>query len=89
MFLDISMNLRIISKKQDIITMKTYDKQITEFGKEIADEILIKEKNPSYVPFLVKESIARSISNIYGEPLRKATEDLEDSIHRELRRRRD
>lgn len=83
------MDLRIISKKQDIINMKTYDKQITEFGKEIADEILTKETNPSYVPFLVKESIARSISNIYNEPLRKTTEDLEDSIQRELRKRRD
>lgn len=78
-----------ISKNWDIKDMKTYDKQITEFGKEIADEILLREKNPSYTPGLVKESIARSISNIYGEPLRKTTEDLEDSIQRELRRRRD
>lgn len=78
-----------ISRNEDIKDMKTYDKQITEFGKEIADEILIREKNPSYTPHLVKESIARSISNIYGESLRKATEDLEDSIQRELRRRRD
>ena len=69
--------------------MKTYDKQISEFGREIADEILIKEKNPSYSPGLVRESIARSISNIYGESLRKTTEDLEDSIQRELRKRRD
>jgi hypothetical protein len=69
--------------------MKEYDKQIDKFGKEIADEILAKEKNPSYVPFLVKESIARSISNIYGELFIKASDDLEDSIQRALRKRRD
>lgn len=69
--------------------MKTYDKQIAEFGKEIADEVLLKRENPEYKPFLVKESIARSISNIYDQDLRKTTEDLEDSIERELRRRRD
>ena len=69
--------------------MKTYEKQILEFGKEIADEILIKEKNPSYTISLDKHSISRSISTIYDEDLRKTTEDLEDSIKKELKRRRE
>jgi hypothetical protein len=69
--------------------MKTYEKQILEFGKEISDEILIKEKNPSYTISLDKYSISKSISTIYGEDLRKTTEDLEDSIKKELKRRRE
>jgi hypothetical protein len=69
--------------------MKTYEKQILEFGKEISDEILIKEKNPSYTISLDKYSISKSISTIYDEDLRKTTEDLEDSIKKELKRRRE
>ncbi len=68
--------------------MKNYEKQIQEFGKEIADEILMKEKDPSYVFSLEKNSIARSISTIYEEDLRKTTEDLQSSINKELKRRR-
>jgi hypothetical protein len=69
--------------------MKNYEKQILEFGKEIADEILRKEKDPSYTASLDKHSISRSIATIYDEDLRKTTEDLEDSIKKELRRRRE
>jgi hypothetical protein len=68
--------------------MKNYEKQIQEFGKEIADEILMKEKDPSYLFCLEKNSISRSISTIYDVDLRKATEDLESSINNELKRRR-
>lgn len=69
--------------------MKNYEKQISEFGKEIADEILRREKDPSYQVSLDKHSISRSISIIYDEDLRKTTEDLEDSIKKELRRMRE
>lgn len=68
--------------------MKTYEKQILEFGREIADEILKKEKDPSYTAILDRYSVTKSLSTIYDEDLRKTTEDLEDSIKRELRIRR-
>jgi len=68
--------------------MKTYEKQIHEFGKEIADEILRKEDDYSYQASLDKTTIARSISNIYNQQLEKTMDDLEKSISVELRKRR-
>lgn len=67
--------------------MKTYENQINEFGKEIADEIIRKEQDFSYQVMLDKTSIARSISNIYNQKLEKTIDDLDKSIRVELRKR--
>ena len=66
--------------------MKSYEKQIEEFGKEIADEVVLKEKNYKYEIFLDRYEIARSLSSIHSEDLRKSTEDLDKSIDRSLSR---
>ena len=66
--------------------MKSYEKQIEEFGKEIADEVILKEKNYKYEVFLDRYEIARSLSSIHSEDLRKTTEDLDKSIDRSLSR---
>jgi hypothetical protein len=66
--------------------MKSYEKQIEEFGKEIADEVVLKEKNYKYEIFLDRYEIARSLSSIHSEDLRKTTEDLDKSIDRSLSR---
>ena len=66
--------------------MKSYEKQIEEFGKEIADEVILKEKNYKYEGFLDRYEIARSLSSIHSEDLRKTTEDLDKSIDRSLSR---
>jgi len=66
--------------------MKSYEKQIEEFGKEIADEVITKEKNYKYEIFLDRYEIARSLSSIHSEDLRKTTEDLDKSIDKSLSR---
>lgn len=68
--------------------MRNYNKQIEKFGKEIADEILEKEKNPSYLPCLDVTDISRSIARIHNTDLGKTMEDLEDSISKEIIKRR-
>jgi hypothetical protein len=68
--------------------MKSYEKQLEEFGKEIADEVLIKEKDYKYEASLDRYQISRSLASIYNQDLRKATEDLDKSINRTLARRR-
>ena len=65
---------------------KAYEKQISEFGKEIADETIRREKDNTYKASLDRFSIARSISNIYDVELRTVTEDLDNSITREVKR---
>ena len=64
--------------------MKSYEKQLEEFGKEIADEVILKEKNYKYELFLDRYEIARSLSSIHSEDLRKTTEDLDKSIDKSL-----
>lgn len=66
--------------------MKSYEKQLEEFGKEIADEVILKEKNYKYEVFLDRYEIARSLSSIHNQDLRKATEDLDRSIDKSLSR---
>ncbi len=68
--------------------MRNYEKQILEISKEISDEVIMKEKDPSYVPVLDKNSIARSLSVIYEIELRKTTEDLATAVRKELSRRK-
>jgi len=65
---------------------KVYEKQISEFGREIADETIRKEKDNTYKNSLDRFSIARSISNIYDVELRTVTEDLDNSILKEIKR---
>lgn len=66
--------------------MRSYEKQIQEFAKEIADENITKSQNPGYEPVLDLLSVARSISNIYSVDLRKATEDLESEVRKSTAR---
>lgn len=64
--------------------MKTYEKQLEEFGREIADEVITKEKDHKYVASLDKYQISKSLSTIHNKDLRKTTEDLDRSINNSL-----
>jgi hypothetical protein len=64
---------------------KVYEKQISEFGREIADETIKKEKDSTYKISLDRFSIASSISSIHNVELRTVTEDLDNSILKEIR----
>jgi hypothetical protein len=68
--------------------MKSYEKQLEEFGREIADEVISKEKDYKYEASLDRYQIAKSLSSIYSKGLIKATEDLDRSINRFLSIRR-
>lgn len=67
---------------------KSYEIHVSEFAKEIADEVIRRENDSSYKPILDKYSIAKSISIAHGEDLRRATEDLEKEITKWVRRLR-
>jgi len=68
--------------------MKAYEKKIEELGKEIADEILHKEKDPKWEIILDQNKVARSLSTIYDKGLRTTSEDLDKSIRKNLLRMR-
>lgn len=68
--------------------MKSYEKQLEEFGREIADEVISKEKDHKYEASLDRYQISKSLASIYNQDLRKATEDLDKSINKTLARRR-
>jgi hypothetical protein len=68
--------------------MKTYEKKIEELGKEIADEIINKEKDPKWEIILDQNKVARSLSNIYDKGLKKTYEDLDNSVRKNLVRMR-
>ena len=68
--------------------MKYYEKQLEEFGREIADEVITKEKDYKYEVSLDRYQISRSLSSIYNQDLRKTTEDLDISINKSLVRMR-
>ena len=68
--------------------MKSYEKQLEEFGREIADEVIYKKKDYKYEASLDRYQISRSLASIYGQDLRKATEDLDRSINKSLVRMR-
>ena len=68
--------------------MKSYEKQLEEFGREIADEVITKEKDYKYEVSLDRYQISRSLSSIYNQDLRKTTEDLDISINKSLVRMR-
>ena len=64
--------------------MRAYRKQIEEFGKEIATDIVRKETNESW-SVMDRFATADSIARIYNEDIIKVTEDLEDEIKRNVR----
>jgi len=64
--------------------MISYERKIQELGKEIADEIIQKEKDPKWEIVLEQNSVARSLSTIYDKGLKKTQEDLENSIRKNL-----
>lgn len=66
--------------------MKSYEKKVEELGKEIAGEVITKEKNPRWEIVLDQNSVARSLSNIYGKNLQKVSEDLDASVRKNLSR---
>lgn len=66
--------------------MKSYEKQLEEFGREIADEVISKEKDYKYKASLDRYEISRSLSSIYSHDLSKTTEDLDRSINKSLSR---
>lgn len=68
--------------------MKAYEKKVEELGKEIAEEIINKEKDPRWEIILDQNKIARSLSNIYDKGLRTTSEDLDNSVRKNLFRMR-
>lgn len=68
--------------------MKSYEKKIEELGKEIAEEIINKEKDPKWEIILEQNSVARSLSNIYDKGLKKTSDDLDSSVRKNLARMR-
>lgn len=64
--------------------MRAYKKQIEEFGKEIATDIVRKETNESW-SVMDRFATADSIARIYDEDIRKVTDDLESEIKRNVR----
>jgi U3 small nucleolar ribonucleoprotein component len=66
--------------------MATYEKKIEELGKEIAEEIIIKEKDPKWETILDENSVSRSLSNIYNKDIVKVSSDLDREIRKSLSR---
>jgi U3 small nucleolar ribonucleoprotein component len=66
--------------------MSTYEKKIEELGKEIAEEIIIKEKDPKWKTILDENSVSRSLSNIYSKDIVKVSSDLDKEIRKSLSR---
>jgi len=66
--------------------MKNYEKHIEDWGKELADEVVKKMRNPKFTPFLEKLKIAQSLSTIHDTSVMEVMEDLEKSISREVKR---
>ncbi len=64
--------------------MKTYEKKIEEMGREIAEEIINKEKDPKWEIILEQNSVARSLSNIYDKGLKRTFDDLDSSVRKNL-----
>jgi hypothetical protein len=64
--------------------MRTYEKKIEELGKEIAEEIINKEKDPKWEIILDQNSVARSLSNIYDKGLKRVYDDLDSSVRKNL-----
>lgn len=64
--------------------MKSYEKQLEEFGREIADEVITKEKNYKYVIYLDRIKISKSLSTIHNKDLSETIEDLDRSINNSL-----
>ena len=64
--------------------MRAYRKQIEEFAKEIATDIVRKETNENW-SVMDRFATADSISRIYDEDIKKVTDDLEDEIKRNVK----
>lgn len=64
--------------------MRAYRKQIEEFAKEIATDVVRRETNESW-SVMDRFATADSIARIYDEDIRKVTEDLEDEIKRNVK----
>lgn len=65
--------------------MVQFEKKLNEIAKEIAGEIILKEKNYGYETCLDKFQIARSLSSIYNKDLRSTTEELDLLINKFLK----
>jgi len=68
--------------------MKAYEKKVEELGKEIAEEVINKEKDPKWQIILDQNSVARSLSNIYDKGLKTIYDDLDTSVRKNLARMR-
>ena len=68
--------------------MKSYEKKVEELGKEIAEEVINKEKDPKWQIILDQNSVARSLSNIYDKGLKTTYDDLDTSVRKNLARMR-
>jgi len=68
--------------------MRNYEKHLEELGKEIAEEVINKEKNPKWEIVLDQNSVARSLSNIYDKGLKTTYNDLDTSVRKNLARMR-
>jgi hypothetical protein len=68
--------------------MKAYEKKVEELGKEIAEEVINKEKDPKWQIILDQNSVARSLSNIYDKGLKTTYDDLDTSVRKNLARMR-
>ncbi len=68
--------------------MRNYEKHLEELGKEIAEEVINKEKNPKWEIVLDQNSVARSLSNIYDKGLKTTYNDLDTSVRKNLAKMR-
>lgn len=68
--------------------MKAYEKKVEELGKEIAEEVINKEKDPKWQIILDQNSVARSLSNIYDKGLKTTYDDLDTAVRKNLARMR-
>ena len=65
--------------------MKTYQNQIEEFGHEMADDIIKREKDPTWESPLKKMDICSSISKIYDVEYRTVIDDLDKQITKSIK----
>jgi hypothetical protein len=68
--------------------MKAYEKKVEELGKEIAEEVINKEKDSKWQIILDQNSVARSLSNIYDKGLKTTYDDLDTAVRKNLARMR-
>lgn len=63
--------------------MRNYQQAIDQFGHEIADDSVRKERNPEWDVTFHKSNVAKSLSILYSKSIMTVTRDLEKVIKEE------